>query len=1596
MGKLLLANVVVAGVLFGVRADGFYSVSFDESAKVTAEGLPPAKPGVVYGAAVWRDGVSGKALEVVRQAYDRVTAFNVRFPAADVSRGTLSWWMRPHWKDTDRKSHRLFSATAGQAIRLYAVQNGKSPFVDFSFCAPKQNQLLPPNVFPAADKWYHLAIGWDNAKGEVRMYRNGKLVGRKVRGDLADPKPVSASLDLWLGSASSDRFKAEVGEADYDELRFYPGRLLTDEDVASLALSDATPMRPVSVAVGGDGFFAVRYREQAKKRTGAGGLFALKDGSGRTWRVMTAGDSGKTTVCADSKDGKRVLLSGAASVELNVPHRFELRRVAEGTAYAVDGFADGILKGVFLGKVQTVERADVAGAELTAATDEPCLRAERTATADERPLWTLDDAERRTAGPRTSVTLNGLWRVRQAEAMTAEPPDGDWLYSRVPGGYRSPVYAFYRAVSNGVPLKRVSHVDGKLIREWQAGWYQRTFAVPPEMKEGGRLFLRFDDLHADYARVFLNGRQVGQVRQEPGWLCVPSPLAIDVTDAVRRDGENVLTLFEHRRYVGLWQGMLAIGDHSSISVGDVWLDRQPDTVRLADFAAVPSGKGRQVTMFADLENGRGTKGKVRVDFSFVDEDGRETRFFEETVLDGGSVQRLRFTADWRAPRLWNRETPHVYRMTASVWRDGDELDRTEAKNFGYKEICVDGGDLRLNGDVAHFRMWSSPCLSRLRNFHGDPDGAASHVRFIRTLNYDAVRMDPAMDATLGVTPYLDASDRAGLCNMMMMPPYVDQDRTAYAETVRRFFMFYASHPSVAMWYSDFNTCHYPWCQDPAKLADNDYDPPSLRFVRGRTRVAEAAMKAFDPDRIVFRHAGGCEGEIYTSMNYQSFGTPLREQEDWPAQWAASPTRKPLIPVESGFPYPYQLAHFDKPELGDLTAEHAARLFGDAVYADERRPVRRPWEGTRNPFEPLEANRERLWRLMYRRVAKAWRGYGISGIGDFPGGRDLAHVARSWWNHTAVWKRFEQGGWKRAGFHPDAAFDYTEANSHPIADATREAYFADVVRECFAPELVFLGGAPDDFTQRDHAFFSGEKFVKSAVCVNDTSKAKTWRLHWELRLDDEKGAVQRGDLVRRLAPGEVVRVPFELTAPDCFVRRTGRVVLQAVNERGQAFACDELAVQFHPRYAQAEVHLKKVALYDPKNASAALLEAAGVPFERVSSLAALAGHRLLVVGRNALGPEPDAFLSAVESAGLIERGLKVLVFEQQADAAMGNFEMASPSARNAFVRVADSPYLRGLSDEDLSDWRGAGESVPAFVVGAEQTPHYPRSKWKCGNGGMVAGNVIRKPAWGNFTAHVDCGFNLMHAALLEGRRGHGLVVFCQLDVSNRYGRDPAATLLVNNLFGTLADDRLPAGEMRATYLGNAAGESLLQSMGVDFSRKMPLPQVLFYGAGLSDAERKAVRRAAVESSWQAVVALPGADVRLLDGGFNVTTSCVFRGSFPKGDILFRGLSAGDYYFRQAEPFPAVTGGPSWTVRDDPGIVTRLTRDTGAAIALSLAPQDAKGLWNDEKVSRIWGAVLNALNVRTGRSLKLFSGKRGDGFSPYVTTLDAYDGDAFHNW
>src|SRR5262249_6919874 len=128
---------------------------------------------------------------------------------------------------------------------------------------------------------------------------------------------------------------------------------------------------------------------------------------------------------------------------------------------------------------------------------------------------------------------------------------------------------------------------------------------------------------------------------------------------------------------------------------------------------------------------------------------------------------------------------------------------------------------------------------------------------------------------------------------------------------------------------------------------------------------------------------------------------------------------------------------------------------------------------------------------------------------------------------------------------------------------------------------------------------------------------------------------------------------------------------------------------------------RVALFDPRGDTAALLDRLGVRCERVDAAADLAKVDLLVVGRFALtndGPAPD--ISRVRD------GLKVVLFEQTGDALEKRFgfRVAEYGLRQVFRRVPDHPILAGLDVEQLRDWRGEATLLPSRLA-AGMRPRY---------------------------------------------------------------------------------------------------------------------------------------------------------------------------------------------------------------------------------------------------------------------------------------------------
>jgi hypothetical protein len=103
-------------------------------------------------------------------------------------------------------------------------------------------------------------------------------------------------------------------------------------------------------------------------------------------------------------------------------------------------------------------------------------------------------------------------------------------------------------------------------------------------------------------------------------------------------------------------------------------------------------------------------------------------------------------------------------------------------------------------------------------------------------------------------------------------------------------------------------------------------------------------------------------------------------------------------------------------------------------------------------------------------------------------------------------------------------------------------------------------------------------------------------------------------------------------------------------------------------------------------------------------------------------------------------------------------------------------------------------------------------WRCGCRGNVASVLIEKPARGDFLPILDGGFGLQYSPLLEYREGKGLVLFCQMDVTGRSERDPAADALARNLLRRASGGK-PLPRRTALYVGEPSGKRHLEAAGL---------------------------------------------------------------------------------------------------------------------------------------------------------------------------------------
>jgi len=364
-----------------------------------------------------------------------------------------------------------------------------------------------------------------------------------------------------------------------------------------------------------------------------------------------------------------------------------------------------------------------------------------------------------------------------------------------------------------------------------------------------------------------------------------------------------------------------------------------------------------------------------------------------------------------------------------------------------------------------------------------------------------------------------------------------------------------------------------------------------------------------------------------------------------------------------------------------------------------------------------------------------------------------------------------------------------------------------------PLLAYIGGKPAAFTSKDHNFYPSEAIEKQLIVINNSRQIVMCDCSWSLALPEPVS----GQKAVSIETGQQARISLDFILPGQI--QPGRYELSAtVKFSNGENQMDTFAIDVLPRPNVLKTDTR-VALFDPKGETTAVLRALGFPCTAVGANADLSAYDTLIVGKAALAidsPAPDITR--------VHDGLKVVVFEQTSEVLEQRFgfRVEEYGLRWVFKRVPDHPLLAGIGDENLWNWRGEATLLPPrlqYEIGGRHAPEVswcdiPVTRaWRAGNRGNVASVLIEKPARGDFMPILDGGFSLQFSPLLEYREGKGMALFCQMDVTGRSEDDPAAERLTGNILKYVTTWK-PAPRRGVLYVGDLAGKKHLEQAGIE--------------------------------------------------------------------------------------------------------------------------------------------------------------------------------------
>ena len=282
------------------------------------------------------------------------------------------------------------------------------------------------------------------------------------------------------------------------------------------------------------------------------------------------------------------------------------------------------------------------------------------------------------------------------------------------------------------------------------GWYRKTFTVPPSWK-GKRVSLEFDGV-AGETTVYLNGQKIGIHPYSY------TSFRFDVTAQLNSATTNLLAVRVDNSLQpnSRWYSGSGIYRHVRVVVTEP-IHVAPWGVFVSTSKA--STSSAKVLIKTQVENDTSEATAVTVETVLLGPAGtKSSKHHEKVVLQANQSREVDQEITIDRPALWSPKSPHMYRATTRIIKNGKMLDEVQTP-FGVRSLAWSAENgLLLNG---------APIKLAGGSVHHDngPLGAAAFdraeerkVELFKAAGFNAVRTahNPPSPA------FLDACDRLGL------------------------------------------------------------------------------------------------------------------------------------------------------------------------------------------------------------------------------------------------------------------------------------------------------------------------------------------------------------------------------------------------------------------------------------------------------------------------------------------------------------------------------------------------------------------------------------------------------------------------------------------------------------------------------------------------------------------------------------------------------------------------------------------------------------------------------------------------------------------